>query len=238
MSAQEPIKQNRVGFKRNSEGKFEPYLEESIPATIDSEKLMEEIQEEWYHTADGPSGTAVVVCALLLKDGGRVEGVLHTTKAAMDKSFDTVWQAAHAKAVDRLVELHGFPHAAELYAEMKTLHQEKQATGTPSHAIYHDGVYQGTKVTHDILMTLDDYTTKYGVEVPENYPHKGDELGYLVELVDGGTGCFGEQERPSWHAKSSFDNRFAFKKNTLPPIIASLVPKAKETDASSLGSNN
>lgn len=92
------------------------------PTQASREQLMEQIQEDWYHTADGPSGTVVVVCALLLKGGDRVEGVLHTTKAAMDKSLNPVWQAAYAKAVDRLMELYGFPHAAELHAEMRRVH--------------------------------------------------------------------------------------------------------------------
>lgn len=68
MSTQEPIKQNHVGFKRNADGKFEPYLAGSIPATIVGgveqtaprvtiEQIEAEIESEHYFTAwDGVMG--------------------------------------------------------------------------------------------------------------------------------------------------------------------------------------
>jgi hypothetical protein len=76
MNNQEPTKQNRVGFKRNVEGKFEPHLDESIPATIVGgveqtsprvtiEQIEAEIASEHYFTAaEGCLGEAVVAGAI------------------------------------------------------------------------------------------------------------------------------------------------------------------------------
>lgn len=122
MSAQEPIKQNRVGFKRNVEGKFEPYLDESIPAIVGGveqtapqvtvEQIEAEIAREAYSKPFDETGVGAAVpdtpenrldetltCAIVLKNGWGVYG------------------NGRAAVIEQLKKLFGFELAQKLYRE-------------------------------------------------------------------------------------------------------------------------
>lgn len=122
MSTQESIKQNRVGFKRNAEGEFEPYLDESIPAIVDGvgqtaprvtiEQIEAEIARETYSKPFDETGVGAAVpdtpenrldetltCAIVLKSGWGVYG------------------NGRAAAIEQLHKLSGFELAQKLYRE-------------------------------------------------------------------------------------------------------------------------
>lgn len=144
MSTQEPSKQNRVGFKRNAEGTFDPYLDGSVPATVGSveqtaprvtiEQIEAEIEDEHYFTAGQAVGEVraatypdamskidaldrTLICVLVLKNGMRVEGVSHSISEESVIPLELVKQNTRKKAIDKLWSMFGFELAQKLYRE-------------------------------------------------------------------------------------------------------------------------
>jgi hypothetical protein len=231
-----PIKQNRVGFKRNAEGKFEPHLDESIPVTIVGgveqtaprvtiEQIEAEIEYEYYFTgADGMFGAAMqlngtaltpqsdhvmyrtLFCVLVLKNGMRVEGVNHGSVSAANQYPR---EKCEQLAREAAIEKLWPMFGFELAQKLHKINQAPK----PSGAI----LYQLGR-EHDMVKTYLGTKVVHAFPMSKRAFHQlrdlilptEDEEGYLVEYTDGGKpNAEGFTGYISWSPKEVFERSYS-----------------------------
>lgn len=168
----------------------------TVAPRVTKQDVLDFIKSEKYLYSD-----TLTFCVLTLENGFTVTG--ESACASLSNYNKEIGdRLAKENATNKIWGLLGF----ELRSQLSLI----EKAGKPSGQILNLGspvTYVGTKVIHAVAMTRLDYNIYRGWELPKD--ENGDDNGYLVEYVDGGTpNVFGHTGYVSWSPADVFEKSY------------------------------